>query len=464
MFVYDPEDPDNWIPIKPLRAPTLAIVRVLHTDSNKIIADRDLDAPKEDAYLSGGEEHTYIASLPGTKLKWCFWIDERDSDFEKDYTVKIETIEEEKAEAESNFFLSSKAESDSEKKAENTKLIRDHAILSATLIHETHDVDSGKPREVAVLKVKFSKWLEGEKIRVEVYEHNSRKTEPIRDANNKAVNGLVVVSKTGAYFYTADGKLLGNWGSDTRVLVVNDNDIKKTQSALSSNDIKNFKGIKAKQLSIEHKIFISLALTAFGEPQYNKKAAWAVASSVFNKHKKLKESGFGVYKEWTIENTLVQMRNELSDKKYLKHNTKADKYYDEAYSEYKENAIAGVINADLDGIDYSNGAIGWQGKDIYSNGWAEDEGIFVPETMSFFGKTKENKNSKTLGFKYKFEGTAAFSAKDSLTGKSIKAATLFYKPTQESISYFRSKKAYPNPKHRSYGGIAYPGATPLKID
>lgn len=43
-------------------------------------------------------------------------------------------------------------------------LWNDNSILSATLTTETHKIDE-KEKEVAVLKVKFSKWLDGEKPR-----------------------------------------------------------------------------------------------------------------------------------------------------------------------------------------------------------------------------------------------------------------------------------------------------------
>lgn len=179
MFFYDPKDPDNCVAIKPLNPPELKIIKVI--DDNCAIVSK---------IVTASEQYTYVASLKGndsTQLRWCFWIDKQDKHFEKDYTIRIKSTEE-KTESENDFFLSSKAEREMDKKKENTEALKQNAILSATVTTEVHDIN-GKQKEVAVLKVKFSKWLDGECLQMEVYKYNEKdkKGNPTRNSSKKSV-------------------------------------------------------------------------------------------------------------------------------------------------------------------------------------------------------------------------------------------------------------------------------------
>ena len=204
MFFYDPQDTSNSIAIKPLTPPELKIIKVV--DDSCASISTNIDA---------GKQYTYVSSLKGndsTQLKWCFWIDKQDEKFEEDYTIQIDATE--KEEATTDFFLTSKVEGDNEKKKENTELLQENAILSATITTETHDID-GKQQEVAVLKVKFSKWLDGEKVRVEVYKYNEKNKKPTRDASKNAVCSRTVIANpevAEVYWMSADGEKLEETG------------------------------------------------------------------------------------------------------------------------------------------------------------------------------------------------------------------------------------------------------------
>ncbi len=202
MFFYDPQDTSNSVAIKPLTPPELKIIKVIDKDCKSVTS------------INANEEYTYIASQKGndiTQLKWCFWIDKRDDDFDKEYTIEI-TATTNKADVKSDFFLTSKAEGD--KKKENTKLLKENAILSATITTETHDI-GGKQQEVAVLKVKYSKWLDGEKVRVEIYKYNDKNKKPTRNSSKDAVCSRTVIAKpevAEVYWMAADGEKLEETG------------------------------------------------------------------------------------------------------------------------------------------------------------------------------------------------------------------------------------------------------------
>ena len=195
MFLYDPEDPDNCIPIRPLTPPSLKIVEVLDKDS-KVITSTTITA---------SDEYTYVTDEQSNNLKWCFWLDKRDDDFEKKHVIQIENDKDTKTDTETDFFLTSKAEGE-EKKKENTELLQTNGILSATLT----TVKNSEGKDVSALKVTFSKWLDGEKVKVEVYEK-----EPTRDDNKKAVRSLLVAAKpevAEVYWMGADGEKLEETG------------------------------------------------------------------------------------------------------------------------------------------------------------------------------------------------------------------------------------------------------------
>ncbi|WP_338794241.1 hypothetical protein [Bernardetia sp. MNP-M8] len=204
MFFYDPQDTSNSVAIKPLTPLELKIIKVIDKDSKSVTS------------INANEEYTYIASQKGndiTQLKWCFWIDKRDDDFDKEYTIEI-TATADKADMESDFFLTSKVEGNEDKKKENTKLLKENAILSATITTETHDI-GGKQQEVAVLKVKYSKWLDGEKIRVEIYKYNDKNKKPTRNSSKDAVCSRTVIAKpevAEVYWMAADGEKLEETG------------------------------------------------------------------------------------------------------------------------------------------------------------------------------------------------------------------------------------------------------------
>ncbi|WP_338815822.1 hypothetical protein V9L05_24155 (plasmid) [Bernardetia sp. Wsw4-3y2] len=204
MFFYDPQDTSNSVAIKPLTPLELKIIKVIDKDSKSVTS------------INANEEYTYIASQKGndiTQLKWCFWIDKRDDDFDKEYTIEI-TATADKADMETDFFLTSKVEGDEDKKKENTKLLKENAILSATITTETHDI-GGKQQEVAVLKVKYSKWLDGEKIRVEIYKYNDKNKKPTRNSSKEAVCSRTVIAKpevAEVYWMAADGEKLEETG------------------------------------------------------------------------------------------------------------------------------------------------------------------------------------------------------------------------------------------------------------
>lgn len=224
MFVYDPEDPDNWIPIKPLKPLFLKIVDVI-----------DKDSKSSSSTINSSEEYTYVTNEKTTNLKWCFWIEGRENDFEKDHIIKIKDIEE-KAEAESNFFLTSQAEDENEKKKENTELLQENAVLSAITTTETHDVD-GKQKEVPVLKLKFSKWLEGENIHVEVY-YDDRK--PTRDSNKEVVKSLAVALWNIVYYDKQGNFLSGDITNNAAIVAIsNENKEEKAKCIFLTTEVKN---------------------------------------------------------------------------------------------------------------------------------------------------------------------------------------------------------------------------------
>ncbi len=179
MFFHHSNDLDNCVFINPLLAPTFKIVIVLDKDANEIEGSDKLDTTQKHTYLIGGEEYTYVASQlsnEATEIKWCFWVEGKDDKFSKSYfEIKKTDL---KTEGD-NFFLTS------DSCEENTKQLEENAILSAKFVEEEHLVD-GIKKDVSVLKVRFSKWLDTEKINVEVYKYNlvEKKGEPTGNSSS----------------------------------------------------------------------------------------------------------------------------------------------------------------------------------------------------------------------------------------------------------------------------------------
>ncbi|WP_375563454.1 M23 family metallopeptidase (plasmid) [Bernardetia sp. OM2101] len=206
MFFYAPDDVGNSAPIKTLNSPEIKIIKVINVDGEKVTT------------LKADTEYTYVCNQNISEIndiRWAFWIDKKDKSFEKEYTIEV-VANTDKEENTTDFFLSSKADADNQKKEENTQLLENNTILSATLTSETHKIGE-VDKEVAVLKVKYSKWLDGEKIRMEVYKYNkkNKKGKPTRNGGKDAVCSRTVIAKpevAEVYWMAADGEKLEETG------------------------------------------------------------------------------------------------------------------------------------------------------------------------------------------------------------------------------------------------------------
>lgn len=169
---------------------------------------------KEENKLKAGLEYTYEVKeyevkKPTTletdkeKVKWCFWLDETQNKLsKKSFEIKEVALKEDQ---EKDFLLISKAEDETKKKEEDYEGIENNGILFAEhIIEEKDGVKTVK------LKVKFSKWLDGEKIRTEAYIN-----EPTLNSGNNSVASRNVLAEpeiAEVYWMGADGERLEETG------------------------------------------------------------------------------------------------------------------------------------------------------------------------------------------------------------------------------------------------------------
>ncbi len=291
---------------------------------------------------------------------------------------------------------------------------------------------------------------------------------PYQFASNSVLSG---VDRDGLeFYYAADGKFLGQ-GSDPKNLEVRlakeDGYSQSAKRIVSSVDIAGKTTSQWVVIHNNHDEFLSMAGTAFGEASGSgKDAMYGISNAILNKHAIEKQSGFSRYQDWTIENTLENMRNQQDDEQYAKSNPSAQAFFKAtAYSRNNtdmKTAISGAINAFLTTHDYSNGAIGWDGNDFglssrpaykirYLAGYkfsdAAHGDMFGLSDNSKPGKIKSN------SFSYMFQSTAAYSG--TRYGKTWK--TIFYRPTDDYIKAVResySKQPDGTYKYEPYGGAA----------
>ncbi|AXT50609.1 hypothetical protein D1818_07090 [Aquimarina sp. BL5] len=184
-------------------------IKVFDTEANEVKY-----GSKEENKLKSGTEYIfevkeYTVAKAGTleadkeNVKWCFWLDKtQDKLSGKNFEIK-ETPE--KEDAQEDFLLTSKAEEEAKQKEEDYKSINEKGILYAEYITEEKD-----GVKTIKLKVKFSKWLDGERIKTEAYIDK-----PTLSSSNNSVATRSVLAEpeiAEVYWMSADGERLEETG------------------------------------------------------------------------------------------------------------------------------------------------------------------------------------------------------------------------------------------------------------
>ena len=288
-----------------------------------------------------------------------------------------------KAESKADFFLTSTNKDATAKKKENTKLLKDNAILSAKVKLEKRKIKNDKgeddEREVAVLKIKFSKWLDEENIRMEVY--NGK--EPTRNGDTDAVLSRVIdakIEKEG-YFYADDGSYIGQGKDKSNVEVHKAVEYKKNKDG-------SYMFTKSQKVYDDHEEFKTFAGSLYqevGSSEYEEAAAMYDVlenrTNLTNKYKGtnirsydiLIDSKQGINGYKNIYSNPVEGANQVKslvdNSAFIKLNSghydknkKSKEYISHGIN--KMNSVRkGLINAMLNTeTDYSSGATSWDGN------------------------------------------------------------------------------------------------------
>ncbi|MFD2561427.1 M23 family metallopeptidase [Aquimarina rubra] len=212
ITISETGNPSNQVTTAPLKNPVInkvKTIKVFDTEANEIKY-----GSKEENKLKSGTEYIFevkeytvakAATLEADKenIKWCFWLDKtQDKLSAKSFEIK-ETSE--KEDAKEDFLLISKAENEAKKKEENFKAIDENGILYAE-----HIVEEKEGVKTIKLKVKFSKWLDGEKIKTEAYIDKPT----LSSSNNSVATRSVLATPEIAevYWMSADGERLEETG------------------------------------------------------------------------------------------------------------------------------------------------------------------------------------------------------------------------------------------------------------
>ncbi|GAA3773696.1 hypothetical protein [Flavobacterium ginsengiterrae] len=258
------------------------------------------------------------------------------------------------------------------------------------------------------------------------------------------------------HFYNEDGTFEGkineleNEGSVENVYICSGKSTQKDKNGeyfLSYNNIES--------LNIKNEVFLRIAGLAYSESGFSTDVIKRIPFIIMNHHKQLIESEVKVYKkDWSLNNTLIKMRNKWDDKTYAHKfhygaqgnpafrnflNIKLGEAIDfnknelgrnenskmKIAIEYTIKAVKYFNNGNL-GIDYSDKAIGWQGADINNNeNWKK--WLFIHSDHKKYAFTNWT-NSTTLE-ESTFESISVF--------KGSFGTTIFYKST--AFSFKKSK-------------------------
>ncbi len=271
---------------------------------------------------------------------------------------------------------------------------------------------------------------------------------PYQFASNSPISGVDLDGLE--YFFAANGTFLGKIGNDTKVRVAKSDQISNVKKYIewtNTSVSEQYKQYNYDQvitgsnaLNTDYGTLKSIAVTAYSESGYAPDAIMGIANTVVNRHNLYKSSGKSKYagSSWTLQNTLVKIRNNWSDEQYKGHNPAAKNFFNTKIEDMAKNSLMlkgfeAAINAISGGKDYSDGAMGWHGVDILSNeNWMEniDYGIDFSTNSSkveiglFKNANLRNKVSVPM-----FIAIKTIEGQRGLDKPKGTAATLFYKPS-----------------------------------
>lgn len=222
-------------------------------------------------------------------------------------------------------------------------------------------------------------------------------TSSTNQKNNNVPKALPLIGGTdnliNGHFYNYNGNFEGKFSNYTGdindVYVCSGSSIEKDSNG---NSVQIFSDYK--KIDIKNDVFLRIAGLAYSESGYSVNIIKVIPFTVMNHHKQITESGISKYKNWTLNQTVLKMRNNWDDKTYahtfhygaqgnpafraflgIKLNEAIDFDKNSKGRNNDSNmrlAIEYTIKAVLylDGLgqeDYSEGGIGWQGADINTN-------------------------------------------------------------------------------------------------
>lgn len=263
-------------------------------------------------------------------------------------------------------------------------------------------------------------------------------------ASNSPISGIDLDGLE--YYYTCDGKFLGNHGTNTQVRLISESDYTTIKNAnseqINGQTVENALFNMSNGTTMKNIELLRIAGLSYGETGLNDESMRAVPNAVFNRH--LYYLGLGA--KISFNTTIKDIRgNTSSDEEYNDENGTFRKFIgndisDEgidqsvdwmknAYGRNNDPIMQNAIKYTIDayglangegGTDYSNGSIGWHGLDILKNGWWKNRLYVKPEDRNHGFQGMPNSIKAELKF---FE--SVFSRKGKTFG-----AIIFYKMTQ----------------------------------
>jgi RHS repeat-associated protein len=240
------------------------------------------------------------------------------------------------------------------------------------------------------------------------YSHNS----PYAFSENRVIDGIDLEGLE--FFFSSDGRLLGQIGNSTKVYVVtNEDDVKDVEQKIKwANHQIKIKGQwvktntdyctnRATDTGMSYADFIFSAEVLYAESS-NSGSVDEVAGIYSVLENRAKYEGTTVKEQMTNEKGIRGAKIEARKRYTSEQGLAAD--------EKRKTVRAGLIRAVLEEKDYSNGAFYWDGTDLKNTSRYSTSYMFTDKSHDIYNlgsKYKSETGLDNTSWKYRYQSTAA---------------------------------------------------------